>query len=233
MVDFGDWDMPVQYESGIFREHLSTRRYGGLFDVSHMGRIKIQGRDIVAFLQHVLTNNAESLKPWQAQYTLIPNDNGGLFDDAYLYHPGEEFFLVVNASNREKDWEHLQEKAKSFEVSMEDETSLVGMIAFQGPLSGRILEGLIEKGTMPEPFRNSLSEFRIMGTNVIAARTGYTGEPIGFELFLPSEKTEEIWTSLYEAGREEGVVPVGLGARDTLRLEAGMPLYGHEFGFDP
>ncbi len=233
MMDFGDWDMPVQYESGIFREHLSTRRYGGLFDVSHMGRIKIQGRDIVAFLQHVLTNNAESLKPWQAQYTLIPNDNGGLFDDAYLYHPGEEFFLVVNASNREKDWEHLQEKAKSFEVSMEDETSLVGMIAFQGPLSGRILEGLIEKGTMPEPFRNSLSEFTIMGTNVIAARTGYTGEPIGFELFLPSEKTEEIWTSLYEAGREEGVVPVGLGARDTLRLEAGMPLYGHEFGFDP
>ena len=109
----------------------------------------------------------------------------------------------------------------------------VGMIAFQGPLSGRILEGLIEKGTMPEPFRNSLSEFTIMGTNVIAARTGYTGEPIGFELFLPSEKTEEIWTSLYEAGREEGVVPVGLGARDTLRLEAGMPLYGHEFGFDP
>ena len=210
MMDFGDWDMPVQYESGILREHLSTRRYGGLFDVSHMGRIKIQGRDTVVFLQHVLTNNAESLKPWQAQYTLIPNDNGGLFDDAYLYHPGEEFFLVVNASNREKDWEHLQEKAKSFEVSMEDETSLVGMIAFQGPLSGRILEGLIEKGTMPEPFRNSLSEFTIMGTNVIAARTGYTGEPIGFELFMPSEKTEEIWTSLYEAGRKEGVVPVGL-----------------------
>ena len=135
MVDFGGWEMPVQYEDGILKEHLGTRRYGGLFDVSHMGRFRIQGKDAIAFLQHVLSNNAESLEPWQAQYTLIPNNNGGLLDDAYLYRPGDEYFLVVNASNREKDWNHLHEQAKEYDVSMEDQTSQISMIAFQGPLT--------------------------------------------------------------------------------------------------
>ena len=113
LIDFGGWDMPLQYGTGILKEHLSTRRYGGLFDVSHMGRFRISGKDTVPFLQHVLTNNVESLDTWQAQYTLIPNENGGLLDDAYLYHPGEEYFLVVNASNREKDWKHFQQQAES------------------------------------------------------------------------------------------------------------------------
>ena len=225
--------MPLQYETGILKEHLGTRRYGGLFDVSHMGRFRIQGKDKIPFLQHVLTNNAESLEPWQAQYTLIPNSNGGLYDDAYLYRPGDEYFLVVNASNREKDWDHLLQQANDFEVSMKDETSQISMIAFQGPLSGRILARLIEDGTMPETFRNSLSEVTLLGTRVIVARTGYTGEPLGFELFIPSEKAEEVWEHIYQAGSEEGLVAAGLGARDTLRLEAGMPLYGHEFGNDP
>ena len=233
MVDFGGWDMPVQYDGGILKEHLDTRRYGGLFDVSHMGRFRIQGRDTVPFLQHVLTNNAESLEPWQAQYTLIPNENGGLLDDAYLYRPGDEYFLVVNASNRENDWDHFQVHAKEFEVSLEDETTRVAMIAFQGPLSGRIIAGLIEGGAMPETFRNSISEITLLGTKMLAARTGYTGEPLGFELFLPADRAEAVWKLLYDAGQDNGVVPVGLGARDTLRLEAGMPLYGHEFGLDP
>ena len=139
LIDFGGWDMPIQYGSGILKEHLATRRYGGLFDVSHMGRFRIHGKDVLPFLQHTLTNNAESLDSWQAQYTLIPNENGGLLDDAYLYHPGDEYFLVINASNREKDWNHFQELAKSFDVQLEDETTQVAMIAFQGPLSGRIL----------------------------------------------------------------------------------------------
>ncbi|MDE0907806.1 MAG: glycine cleavage system aminomethyltransferase GcvT [SAR324 cluster bacterium] len=232
LIDFGGWDMPVQYASGILKEHLATRRYGGLFDVSHMGRFRIYGKDTVAFLQHVLTNNAESLEPWQAQYTLIPNENGGLLDDAYLYHPGNEYFLVVNASNREKDWNHFQEQAKAFAVNLEDETDQVAMIAFQGPLSGRILSEVKRDGAMPETFRNSLSEMTILGTKVLVARTGYTGEPLGFELFAPADKVEGIWARLEEAGKDEGVVAVGLGARDTLRLEAGMPLYGHEFGLD-
>ena len=232
LIDFGGWDMPVQYASGILKEHLATRRYGGLFDVSHMGRFRIYGKDTVAFLQHVLTNNAESLEPWQAQYTLIPNENGGLLDDAYLYHPGNEYFLVVNASNREKDWNHFQEQAKAFAVNLEDETDQVAMIAFQGPLSGRILSEVKRDGAMPETFRNSLSAMTILGTKVLVARTGYTGEPLGFELFAPADKVEGIWARLEEAGKDEGVVAAGLGARDTLRLEAGMPLYGHEFGLD-
>ena len=233
MVDFGGWDMPVQYSKGILKEHLATRRYGGLFDVSHMGRFRFNGKDTVPFLQHVLTNNVESLDPWQAQYTLISNENGGLLDDAYLYHPGEEFFLVVNASNREKDWNHFLEQAKSYDVQLEDETYEVAMIAFQGPLSGRILSEIKRDGEMPETFRNSLSTITILGTKVLVARTGYTGEPLGFELFIPAKKVEGIWARILEAGQDEGLLAVGLGARDTLRLEAGMPLYGHEFGLDP
>ena len=232
LIDFGGWNMPVQYASGILKEHLATRRFGGLFDVSHMGRFRILGKDTVPFLQHVLTNNAESLEPWQAQYTLIPNENGGLFDDAYLYHPGDEYFLVVNASNREKDWNHFQEQAKAFDVRLEDETDQVAMIAFQGPLSGRILSEVKREGSIPETFRNSLSTMTILGTEVLVARTGYTGEPIGFEVFVPADKVGGIWARLEEVGKDEGVVAAGLGARDTLRLEAGMPLYGHEFGLD-
>ena len=233
LIDFGGWNMPVQYASGILKEHLATRRFGGLFDVSHMGRFRILGKDTVPFLQHVLTNNAESLEPWQAQYTLIPNENGGLFDDAYLYHPGDEYFLVVNASNREKDWNHFQEQAQAFDVRLEDETDQVAMIAFQGPLSGRILSEVKREGSIPETFRNSLSTMTILGTEVLVARTGYTGEPIGFEVFVPADKVGGIWARLEEVGKDEGVVAAGLGARDTLRLEAGMPLYGHEFGLDP
>ena len=232
MVDFGGWEMPLQYEHGILKEHLGTRRYGGLFDVSHMGRFRIQGRDTIAFLQHVLTNDAESVDPWQAHYTLIPNNNGGLIDDAYLFRSGDEYFLVVNASNREKDWDHLHGQAGSFDVSLEDQTSHISMIAFQGPLTERILAGLIEGGRMPETSRNRLSEIILAGTKIIVARTGYTGEPLGFELFIPSEKVEDVWNCIYKAGSDEGILSVGLGARDTLRLEAGMPLFGHEFGID-
>ncbi len=233
MVDFGGWDMPVQYEHGILKEHLATRRFGALFDVCHMGRFRIHGRNTLPFLQHVLSNNAEALEPWQAQYTLIPNEAGGLLDDAYLYHPGEQYFLVVNASNREKDWLHLQQHARAFgEVKLEDETAAVAMIAFQGPLSGRVLSSLIEEGMLPDTQRNSISELTVCGVPLLAARTGYTGEPIGFELFLPADSVEYLWGRIFQAGKDQGIVTAGLGARDTLRLEAGMPLYGHEFGLD-
>ena len=232
LVDFGGWEMPMNYKNGILKEHLSTRRYGGIFDVSHMGRFRIHGNDTVPILQHVLSNNVESIDTWQAQYTLITNDNGGLLDDAYLYHPGEEYFLVVNASNREKDWDHFQEHAKSFDVVLEDETFEVAMIAFQGPLSGQILSEIMRDGNIPETFRNSLSKITVLGTEVLVARTGYTGEPIGFELFAPADKMDAIWSRIEEEGNKKGVAPAGLGARDTLRLEAGMPLYGHEFGID-
>jgi len=235
MVDFGGWDMPVQYSAGIIREHLATRKFGGLFDISHMGRLWISGRDSVGFLQHVLSNNAAALEPWQAQYTLIPDHGGGVIDDAYLYRfDGHEYLLVVNAANRGKDWVHLRQQAADFEdLALEDRTEQLAMIALQGPLSGRILEGLVEGGSLPEPFRNRISELVLCGVKALAARTGYTGEPIGFELFVPAEKAEALWSELHRSGSREGVLPAGLGARDTLRLEAGLPLYGHEFGTDP
>lgn len=235
MVDFGGWDMPVQYETGILKEHLATRKCAGLFDISHMGRFRIKGKDRTAFLQHVLSNNCEALEPWQAQYTQVPNETGGLIDDAYLYRFGEDdYLLVVNASNTEACRTHFEKQAKSFsDLTLEDNTSALAMIALQGPVSKQVLESLVESGSLPKPFRNSLGEITICGTPTLVTRTGYTGEPLGFELFIPADKAETIWSALLNAGKDLGVAPIGLGARDTLRLEAGMPLYGHEFGMDP
>jgi aminomethyltransferase len=235
MVDFGGWDMPVQYQPGILAEHLATRRYGGIWDVSHMGRLRITGADRVAFLQHVLTNNAEALGPWEAQYTLIPNETGGAVDDAYLYRFREDdFILVVNAANRVGDLEHLRRHAAGFgDLAIEDATASLAMIAFQGPLTGEVLESLLQSGELPEPRRNALSAVRLAGIDLLLGRTGYTGEPIAFELFVPAEGAEAVWTALAEAGASRGILPCGLGARDTLRLEAALPLYGHELGIDP
>jgi aminomethyltransferase len=156
MVDFGGWEMPVQYPTGIIAEHLATRSAAGLFDVSHMGRFTLRGPGTVPFLQHVLTNNAEALDPLQAQYTIVPTPTGGAVDDAYLYRFDEaEYLLVVNASNRIKDWEHFQGHVPEFpDVELSDETAGVAMLALQGKQARGILAGLIETGGLPEPFRN-------------------------------------------------------------------------------
>ena len=231
MTEFGGWDMPVQYPGGISAEHLSTRREAGIFDVSHMGRFVITGSDTLAFLQHVLTNNAAGLEPGQAQYTIIQNDNGGAVDDAYLYRFEEqEWLLVVNASNREKDWKHFQYYAGGFpDLTIRDISEELAMISLQGPDSRDILANNLSSGRVPEPSRNSLSEGAFNGIPVKIARTGYTGEPICFELFVESVEAGRLWDCLIDSGAK----PVGLGARDTLRLEAGLPLYGHELGTDP
>jgi aminomethyltransferase len=223
--------MPVQYESGIVQEHLSTRKQAGLFDVSHMGRFIIGGPDALDFLQHVLSNNAAALEVEESQYTMIPDEDGGAVDDAYLYRFVEdEFLLVVNAANRQKDWEHLNRlRAKFSQVQIEDRTRELCMLSLQGPSSKNMLSGMIEAGLLPEPLRNSLSTVQINGSPVQVARTGYTGEPICFELFVDRTCGPAIWDMLID----RGAVPVGLGARDTLRLEAGLPLYGHELGLDP
>jgi len=237
LVEFAGWEMPLHYAAGILQEHLATRRFGGLFDVSHMGRFGIAGPDSVAFLQHVLSNNVETLQPWgpHAQYTFIPDETGGAIDDAYLYRLGEdEYLLVVNAANHATDWRHLQNHAQAFgDVALEDRTGSTAMFALQGPASRRVLEGLAEGGTMPEPLRNRTSRLMLSGAEVLVARTGYTGEPVGFELIVEAERAVRVWSALHEAGTGLGVVPVGLGARDTLRLEAGLPLHGHELGEAP
>ncbi len=233
MAPFAGWEMPIQYEEGIVAEHLATRRFSGLFDVSHMGRFVIRGPNARPFLQYVLTNNAESLDSSEtgAQYTFIPNAAGGAIDDAYLYRFTEdEYTLVVNASNRQKDWDHFQEVIRGFEdVELTDRTHEIVMLALQGPSSRSLLEGMIESGSLPSPMRNAVSTVQIGGLPVTLARTGYTGEPICFELFASSESGPALWDLLVD----KGATPVGLGARDSLRLEAGLPLYGHELGTDP
>ena len=231
MVEFGGWDMPVQYQTGIVQEHLSTRKQAGLFDVSHMGRFIISGPDALAFLQHTLSNNAAALEIEESHYTMIPDDAGGAVDDAYLYRfLDDEFLLVVNAANRDKDWQHLMGlKANFDQLRIEDHTHELCMLSLQGPKSKEILSDIMDSGRLPEPLRNALSTVRICGSRVQLARTGYSGEPICFELFMERQNALPIWDLLLG----KNAAPVGLGARDTLRLEAGLPLYGHELGQDP
>jgi len=229
MVDFAGWDMPLTYPTGTVEEHLATRGHAGLFDVSHMGRFIIGGAGALAFLQRALSNNAAALDLYQAQYTFITTETGGAVDDAYLYRFYEdEFLLVVNAANRQKDWDHLQQFVGPG-VTLEDRSEQLAMLCLQGPLSREIVGDILEAGVLPEPKRNELSIVTIAGTELLLARTGYTGEPLCFEFFIPSERATALWDLLIE----RGAVPCGLGARDTLRLEAGLPLYGHELGIDP
>jgi len=237
MVTFGGWDMPLNYPAGIVSEHLATRKFGGLFDISHMGRFRVSGPQTLPFLQYALSNNAAALDPGQSHYTIIANENGGAVDDSYLYRLDEkEYLLVVNAANSSKDWNWLQEIRKKYpRTILEDRTAEVAMLSLQGPRAKAILECLLypSDSYLPDPGRNHLRQGTIEGIPVNIARTGYTGEALAFELFLPSEKTEMIWEKILATGKEDGIVPVGLGARDTLRLEAALPLYGHELGIDP
>ena len=231
VVEFGGWEMPVQYPAGIVQEHLATRRRSGLFDVSHMGRFRVAGGDALPFLQQVLTNNAAALNVGEAQYTMIPNAAGGAMDDAYLYRffPNE-FLLVVNAANRQKDWEHVSAAARGFRsLELADLTWELSMLSLQGPQARAILTAILGSGRLPEPLRNRLSMAEFNGARLLIGRTGYTGEPLGFELFIDAAPAAALWDRLIA----EGVQPVGLGARDTLRLEAALPLYGHELGLDP
>ena len=233
MVEFGGWEMPLSYPTGILGEHLATRKRVGLFDVSHMGRFTFKGPGALKFLNHFLSNNVEALDPRVrgAQYTLIPDQKGGTIDDAYLYRfVTDEFLLVVNAANIEKDWSYFKKSLESFsEVTLADSTDEIAMLSLQGPQSRQILKDVIEGSRLPEPYRNAVCSGKIGGAQVMVARTGYTGEPLGFEIFTNRDFGLRIWDELVA----RGATPAGLGARDTLRLEAGLPLYGHELGKDP
>ncbi len=235
MVEFGGWEMPLNFPTGILAEHLTTRKYGGIFDISHMGRFRVCGTHALPFLQYVLSNNAAALLPGQAQYTIIPTGTGGAVDDAYLYQLDEkEYLLVVNAANTEKDWQWFAGYTSKFPgLILEDQTEDTAMLSIQGPESKALMEKIIGNGgTLPEPSRNYLSTVKVMGKRVPVARTGYTGDKVGFELFIPRELAVALFRAVLEVGKERGIVPAGLGARDTLRLEAGLPLYGHELGTD-
>ena len=230
MVDFGGWEMPIHYTEGIVAEHLYTRRACSLFDVSHMGRILVEGPERVAFLQYVLTSNVESLKLNRAQYCIIPNETGGAIDDAYLNRFEEDrILLVVNASNKDKDLVHLMEEAKRFDCKLTDISADYAAIAIQGPKTDELLQILSGGAPITEPKKNAVNTVLLEGRTAYAARTGYTGEPLGYEIYVENKDAAWLWNRLVELGAK----PAGLGARDTLRLEGALPLYGHEMGQDP
>ena len=231
MVDFGGWEMPIQYPSGIIAEHLYTRQVCSLFDVSHMGRLLIEGPQRKEFLQHVLTSNVSALDLNMAQYCIIPNENGGAVDDAYLYLFQEDnYLLVVNAANIDKDLEHLNRALSGFDCTITNISAEWASIAVQGPKSKEMLMTLTG-GESPtkEPTKNSLGTVSLEGRQARIAKTGYTGEPLGYEVYVRSEDVVWLWNRLVELGAR----PAGLGARDTLRMEASFPLYGHEMGTAP
>ena len=228
MVDFGGWEMPIQYPTGIVAEHLCCRSSCGIFDVSHMGRLDIEGPENVKFLQHVLSSNVLALDINQAQYALIPNETGGVIDDVYLYRfEKDRYFLVINAGNIDKDLAHLYREAERFDVKITDVSRRYAAIAVQGPKSKDILSTMAEGAPLTvENAKNSLNTLQMDGRPVRIAKTGYTGEPIGYELYCESADAMYFWNRLQELGAK----PTGLGARDTLRMEAALPLYGHEMG---
>ena len=228
MVDFGGWEMPIQYPEGIITEHLYCRKHCAIFDVSHMGRIDVTGKDQVAFLQHVLSSNVLALDVGQAQYCIIPNEAGAAIDDAYLYRFEDgKYFLVVNAGNIDKDLAHLNEVAKAYDVQLTNVSDRCAAIAVQGPESKDILTKMAGgKTLLMENVKNALACLEMEGRPVRIAKTGYTGEPIGYELYCNSEDARYFWDRLIELGAK----PAGLGARDTTRMEASLPLYGHEMG---
>jgi len=229
MVDFGGWEMPIQYPAGIVSEHLYDRKHCGIFDVSHMGRLIVEGPDRVAFLQKVLTSNVAALVPGRAQYCIIPTESGGAVDDAYLYmYEEDRYMLIVNASNTDKDLAHFANYLPAYDCKITNITDTYSSIAVQGPDSEKILKVLSGGAEISGPKKNDLNELSMEGHTVRVSKTGYTGDPIGWELFIDAKDVNWLWNRLIELG----AAPTALGARDTLRLEAGLPLYGHEMGED-
>jgi aminomethyltransferase len=225
-IDFGGWELPVQF-SGIQHEHEAVRQKAGLFDVSHMGEFLVTGPFAEAYLQQLTTNDVSRLTNGQAQYTLLTTPDGGVVDDLLVYRlAADRYMLVVNAANIEKDWNWLLDHLVSG-VSVEDRSAQTALLALQGPLAESILAKVAEtdlSGLSPFRFIEAAS---VCGVQALVSRTGYTGED-GFELYLSADDAGKVWTGLLEAGVPYGLIPVGLGARDTLRLEACLPLYGQE-----
>jgi len=229
LIDFGGWELPVQY-TGVLDEHTACRNACGLFDVSHMGEVHVEGPDAEKFLNFLVTNNVAKLSVGQAQYTAMCNQHGGIVDDLVIYRRAQDRFLVVvNASNTDKDFAHMQKVARDFggNFKLTNESAQYTQIAIQGPKAAEILQELTD--TPLAPIKTYwFAEGKVLGSiPAVLARTGYTGED-GFEVYVPWAKGPEVWRAMLEAGKPFGIKPCGLGARDTLRLEMKYPLYGHE-----
>ncbi|MEO8973560.1 MAG: glycine cleavage system aminomethyltransferase GcvT [Ktedonobacteraceae bacterium] len=227
LVEFSGWEMPVQYSS-IIDEHNAVRTHAGLFDVSHMGEFKASGADALAFLQYLVPNDVSKLANGQALYTQLCKPDAGVIDDLLIYHlSGDDYMLVVNAGNIDNDYAWVEQQSKKFpELQLANQSDTTALLALQGPLAQHILQPLTEVDLTSIGYYHFEAGL-VDGVNCIVSRTGYTGED-GFELYFAPVDAPKLWNDLLAAGKPQGLLPAGLGARDTLRLEAGYCLYGHE-----
>ncbi|OEH92876.1 glycine cleavage system aminomethyltransferase GcvT [Bacillus solimangrovi] len=226
LIDFGGWELPVQFSS-IKDEHEAVRTKAGLFDVSHMGEIEVKGKDSESFLQKMLTNDLSKLNNGKALYTAMCYENGGTVDDLLVYKKSDDdYLLVVNAANIEKDFNWL-EQHRHGEVVLENVSDVIAQIALQGPNAEKVLQLLTDTNLMTIGFFEFIDHIELQGIEALVSRTGYTGED-GFEIYCNSADVPKLWKSLLEVGELFGLQPIGLGARDTLRFEARLALYGQE-----
>ncbi|SHJ84249.1 glycine cleavage system aminomethyltransferase GcvT [Hespellia stercorisuis] len=227
IVPFGGYLLPVQYTTGVIKEHMAVRTQAGLFDVSHMGEVMCEGADALKNLQMLLTNDFTNMVDGQARYSPMCNENGGTVDDLIVYKKKDDcYFIVVNASNKDKDYQWMLDH-QSGDVTFTDISDSMGQIALQGPKAMEILRKVTSEESIPKKYYHAVFDAEVAGMKCIVSKTGYTGED-GVEIYIDSKQVEKMWNVLLENGKEEGLIPCGLGARDTLRMEASMPLYGHE-----
>lgn len=226
LVEFGGFEMPVQY-TGIIQEHLAVRKRVGVFDVSHMGEFEVTGKGALAFMQMMTINDVSKLEEGKAQYSAMCYDDGGIVDDLLVYHCGDRYMLVVNASNTKKDFEWLKSHLEG-EVDLRDVSDATSLLAVQGPQSLAVLQKLTDVKLSALEYYH-FTRGKLAGVPMLISRTGYTGE-LGFELYFDADAAaaQKVWKAVFDAGKESNIVPIGLGARDTLRLEMGYCLYGND-----
>jgi aminomethyltransferase len=226
LVPFAGFEMSVQYPTGINAEHQAVRTSAGLFDVCHMGEFVLKGPQALDLIQKITVNDASRMEQWQAQYSAMCLEHGGIIDDLLVYRAPDHYMLVVNASNKEKDLAWVTKQAEAFDVEVDDRSDATALLAIQGPRAAEIVQRLTETDlTQIEYYRFDLGA--VAGVDGTISRTGYTGED-GFELYIPVDGAMTLWNALMEAGDDEGLVPTGLGCRDSLRLEMGYALYGND-----
>ncbi len=226
MVPFAGWELPVQYPTGPTAEHQAVRTAAGIFDIDHMGQVDVRGPDAEAFLQRIQVYDVSQMAPWDAHYSLMTYDDGAIVDDIFVYRLPESWMVVVNASNREKDVAWMEAHTHGLQVEVTDISDETYMLAVQGPKAEAILQRITDADLSVVPARKALRA-RLDGVEALLGRTGYTGED-GFELYFPADEAVHLWNRILEVGKEDGLLPCGLAARDSLRFEACMPLYGHE-----
>jgi len=225
MVPFAGYEMPVQYPEGITAEHNTVRKGAGLFDVTHMGEFEITGKDALAFVSYVTSNDPAALAVGQVQYSCFMHETGGIVDDCLVYRAADKMMLVVNASNTAKDWEHVNRYAKKFDCKLVNTSDQTALLALQGPAAQAVLQPLAPGAKLEEIKYYHFTTGKVAGVDCVISRTGYTGED-GFELYHANRDAVKLWHALIKPGGP--VKPVGLGARDSLRLEMAYPLYGND-----